>query len=378
MSMLLRAAIFGLLTVCAGWAQQRLDLRTSFKIEFPPDSPVTLVSADLGDSATTTRGSAMIIDLRSSLSLRNSGYRHIRGITLLVTAEEIAAGGKASVSVPSLNVAPGESFPVRMNLRLLRPLGPVGPLVVVSLDGLLFDDLSFYGPNRLNCRRSMTVWELEARRDRRHFRDLLAARGEEGLRQALLDSLARQAERPRLDVQVARGGRATAIESERPVQFAFLNLPGAPIEPVAGAAFVRGNEARAPSVEVRNRSHRPVRYFELSWIVRDSSGREFQAGSLPASEGGPLLGPGERSRVQQDGILRFQIAPGSPVPLAGLTGFVSQVEFADGTVWIPSRRDLNDPRLTRLLAPSPEEERLTDLYRRRGLAAVIAELKKFD
>lgn len=369
--------MLGLLTACAGWAQQPLDVRTSIKIEFPPDSPVTLVSADLGDSATTTRGSAMIIDLRSSLSLRNSGYRHIRGITFLVTAQEVAAGGKASVSVPSLNVAPGESFPVRMNLRLLRPISPIGPLVVVSLDGLLFDDLSFYGPNRINSRRSMTVWELEARRDRRHFRDLLAARGEEGLRQALLESLARQSERPRLDVRVARGGRATAVETEKPVQFAFLNLPGAPIEPLSGAAFIKGNEARAPSVEVRNRSPRPVRYFELSWIVRDSSGREFQAGSLPASEGG-LLAPGQRNRVQQDGILRFQTAAGSPLELSGLTGFVSQVEFADGTVWIPSRRDLSDPRLSRLLAPSPEEERLTELYRRRGLAAVIAELKKFD
>jgi hypothetical protein len=28
----------------------------------------------------------------------------------------------------------------------------------------------FYGPDRLNSRRSMTGWELEARRDRRHFR----------------------------------------------------------------------------------------------------------------------------------------------------------------------------------------------------------------
>lgn len=376
--MRLRVAALALAAGLAAWAQQPLDVRTSLKIEFPPDSPVTLVSADLGDSATATRGSAMVIDLRSSLSLRNSGYRHIRGITLLVTAQEVAAGGKASVSVPSLNVAPGETFPVRMNLRLLRPLAPVGPLVVVSLDGLLFDDLSFYGPNRINSRRSMTVWELEARRDRRYFRDLLASRGEEGLRQALLESLARQAERPRLEVQVARGGRATNVESEKPVQFAFLNLPGAPLEPVGGSALVSGHEARAPSVEVRNRSTRPVRYFELTWIVRDANGREFQAGTLPASDPAMRLEPGQLGKVEQEGILRFLAGPGRPLPLAGLSGFVSQVEFLDGTVWIPSRRELSDPRLARLLAPSPEEERLTDLYRRRGLAAVIAELKKFD
>jgi hypothetical protein len=378
MFMLLRVASLILTAGLAVWAQQPLDLRTSLKIEFPPDSPVTLVSADLGDSATAARGSAMIIELRSSLSLRNSGYRPIRGITLLVTAQEVAAGGKASVSVPSLNVAPGETFPVRMNLRLLRPLAPVGPLVVVSLDGLLFDDLSFYGPNRINSRRSMTVWELEARRDRRYFRELLASRGEEGLRQALLESLARQAERPRLEIQVARGGRATNLESEKPLQFAFLNLPGAPIEPLGGSVLVSGHEARAASVEVRNRSSRAVRYFELACIARAADGREFQVGSIPAPESDLNLGPGQTRKVHQDALLRFQAGPGRPLTLAGLTGFVSQVEFTDGTVWIPTRRDLDDSRLARLIAPSPEEERLTDLYRRRGLAAVIAELKKLD
>jgi hypothetical protein len=30
-----------------------------------------------------------------------------------------------------------------------------------------------------------------------------------------------------------------------------------------------------------------------------------------------------------------------------------------------------------VLAPSPEEQRLSDLYRRRGLAALVSELKKF-
>jgi hypothetical protein len=53
------------------------------------------------------------------------------------------------------------------------------------------------------------------------------------------------------------------------------------------------------------------------------------------------------------------------------------VEFADGSVWIPSRAALSEPKLARLMAPSPEEQRLTELYRRKGLAAVVAELKKF-
>ena len=74
--------------------------------------------------------------------------------------------------VPSLNAGPGENFPIRIDLRLLRPLQSNGPLVEIGLDGILFDDLSFYGPNRLNSRRSMTVWEMEARRDRQFFKQV--------------------------------------------------------------------------------------------------------------------------------------------------------------------------------------------------------------
>jgi len=52
----------------------------------------------------------------------------------------------------------------------------------------------------------MTTWELEAQRDRKYFKGVLEARGAEQLRQDVLASLARQAERPRLDVQMARAG----------------------------------------------------------------------------------------------------------------------------------------------------------------------------
>jgi hypothetical protein len=376
-----KAAVLILVCLGAALAQQpALDPRTSLKIEFPPDSPVTLVSADLGDTATMARGSAMVIDLRSSLSLRNSGPRRIRGVTLLVTAQEVTAGGKASVSVPSLNVALGETFPVRIDLRLLRPLMPLGPLVVVSLDGVLFDDLSFYGPNRLNSRRAMTVWEMEARRDRRHFKSVLASLGEDGLRKTIIESLARQADVPRVDVQVARGGRATNVEAQKPLQFAFMRLPDAPIELLGGVAQIVGNEARAPSFDVRNQSARSVRYFELGWIVKDSGGREFLAGSVPASDPDLRLAPGQKSQVLQSGSLRFMGAPGRPLAITGMTGFVSQVEFVDGSIWIPTWEALNDPKLAlaRVMAPSPEEQRLTELYRRKGLAAVMLDLKRFE
>jgi hypothetical protein len=374
-----RAAILLFASLAVAVAQQpSLDPRTSLKIEFPADSPVTLVSADLGDSATTAQGSAMIIDLHSSLSLRNSASKRIRGVTLLVTAQEVTPGGKASVCVPSLSVGAGETFPVRVNLRLLRPLVPIGPLVVVSLDGVLFDDMSFYGPNRLNSRRTMSVWELEARRDRRHFKSVLEAQGADGLRNAMLESIAQQAARPRIDVQMARGGRATTVEAEHPVRFAFLAVPGSPVEPIIGVAQVSGNQARAPSIEVRNRGDRAVRYFELGWIVSDAAGREYLAGSVPASDPNLRLAPGQKSQVVQDGSLRFLSAPGRPLNISGIKGFVSQVEYVDGSIWIPARAALSDPTLSRVMVPSPEEQRLTEIYRRRGLAAVTAELRKLE
>ena len=232
----------------------------------------------------------MVIDLHTSLTLRNSGPRRVRGVTLLVTAQEVTAGGKASVSVPSLNVGPGETFPVRIDLRLLRPLFPAGPLVAVSLDGVLFDDLSFYGPNRLNSRRSMTVWEMEARRDRRHFKSVLAAQGEEGLRKTLLESMARQADRPRVDVQVARGGRATNARggAARPVR-----VPAhAGCADRAPGRHGADRGQRGPRAEPRGAQplRRPVRYFELGWIIRDCRGPRvpggFGAGFRPRPETG--------------------------------------------------------------------------------------------
>lgn len=370
------SAILVLLGVAAAWAQVPQPA-SSVKVNFPNDSPVSLVSADWGESRTETRGSAVVLDLHTSLSLRNATQRRIRGVTLLVQAQEVTPGGKASVTVPSLDVGSGETFPIRIDLRLLRPmLIGGGPLAEVALDGVLFEDLSFYGPNRLNSRRSMTVWELEARRDRRYFKSILEARGPEGLRQEMVATLARLADRQQLDVQVIRHGRPTAaMAQERSLQFAFLRLPDAPLEPVSGMARVAGGEARAPHIEVVNRSNRPVRYFEIGWIIRDREGREFLAGSVPASDSGLQLAPGATREVADDGALRFSRRPGQPVAIGGMTGFVSQVEFADGTLWIPSRAALADPRLSAALPPSPEQQRLADLYRRKGLAALVNELK---
>lgn len=343
----------------------------SHRIDLPGDAPVSLVSDEWGGSGATVRGSAYQMDVRVSLSLRNTSQRRIRGITMTVTAQEAAPGGKGSISVPSLDVGPGETFPVRGDLHLLRPIGAgSGPMVAVSLDGLLFDDLTFYGPDKLHSRRSMLVWELEARRDRQYFRALLEQGGRDGLQKEMLASLGREAERPQYGVQAVRGG-AIDTAGEQDLKFAFLRFPDAPVEPMDGLARISGNEARAPEVVVHNRSPRVVKYLEIGWIVKDQQGREFLAATVPAEMRIPSR---SSSQILDDTALRFD----PRTSIQSMTGFISHVEFTDGSMWIPTHAQLENPVLRKVVAPSPEEQRLVQIYRRRGVAAVIDELKKFQ
>jgi hypothetical protein len=359
--------------LCAGIAfAQMPDAHGSLKIELPNDSPVTLVSSDWGQSRPTVRGGAVMLDLHSSLSLRNSGSRRIRGITLVVLAQEVTPGGKGSVMLPSLNVGPGETFPVRIDLQLLRPVQGADALSVqIGLDGVLFDNLQFYGPDKLKSRRSLTVWELEAQRDRRYFKTLLERAGVDGLQKEILACLARQPQpgRASMGVQMVRG-RATNYEPERDVQFAFLKFPDSPIEPIDGHARIAGNEAREPQVRIRNRSSKSVRYAEIAWIVEDQQGREFLAGSVPADLN---LAPGQKTEVLHGGALRFPERTG----VKTMTAFISNVEYTDGNFWIPSRAEISGERLQHVVAPSPEEQRLVQIYNKRGIKGLIEELKKF-
>ena len=361
-----------------------LDPASSVKIDLPENSPLALISTNMGDSRASNRGGTIVLDLHMALTLRNSGARRVRGVTLLITAQEFAPGGKGSVARPCIDVPSGEQFTVPVDIRLVRPVQQAGgPLVRVQLDGVLFDDLSFFGPNRLNSQRAMTFWETEAQRDRAYFKHVLQARGDKGLGEEMLQSIARQAERPQLNVALSRNGRATGsivpqgvAAGEHVAQFAFLKLPTAPVQPVEGWAEIAGNEARSPQIEIVNQSGKPVRYVEIGWMVKDKEGHEYLAGSVPGSNSAMLLPAGQHSRLLPDTTLKFS-RTGKPVEIQGMTGFVSQVEFADGKVWVPSREDLNSSALLRVMAPSPEEQRLADIYSKRGLAALVAELNRY-
>jgi hypothetical protein len=336
------------------------------KIDFPKDSPVGLLSADFGNSNATARG-ANVIEVNAALSLRNSGQKRIRSMTLMVSAPD--AAGRGSVSVPTLDAGPGETFSIHIGTRLVRPLAAGNPVVEVTLDGVLFDDLSFYGPDMLHSQRTMTMWELEAQRDRKYFKSLLETAGGEGLRKEMLASLARQGDRSQPGVQMVRS-RATNIDAEPEAQFAFLEIPESPVTASGGRARIGASLAGAPRFEVKNRSNRAVQHLEVGWIVKDQQGREFLAASMPADM---KLAPNQSGQVAQDAALRFD----RPVGIQSMSGFVSSVEFADGSQWIPSRGALDQLRLRQVIAPSPEEQRLSQIYNKKGLQALIEELKKF-
>jgi hypothetical protein len=379
-SSLRRVSLLGLIGALCLLAQEvPLDSPNAVKFNLKADAPVALLSASMGESRATPRGAALVLDLHMALSLRNTTASRIRGVVLRVVSQEVAVGGKASVSVPSLNVGPGEAFPIRIDLQLMRPTQVAGgPLVEVDLDGVLFQDFSFYGPDRLNSQRALTAWEMEAQRDREHFKRVLAQNGPEGLRQEMLSSLARQAERPQLDVRLVRRRAVSgvAVSSEHTAQFAFLKFLDSPVEPLEGWAELAGNEAHAPRIEVRNNSGKTVKYVELAWLVSDQKGQQYVAASLPASQPGLYLPPGKTARVLQDSELHFT-RNGEPVNIRQMAGFVSQVEFSDGKVWVPNRQSLESAALLHVLAPSAEEQRLSDLYRKKGLQALQDELKKF-
>jgi len=374
------------------------DAASSVKIDLPADSPVTLISASAGQSRVTPQGGMLVLDLHLSLTLRNSGSRSVRGVAMLITAQEFTPGGKGAVARPSIDVPAGQNFTLPIDIRLVKPVQQAnGPLVHVQLDGVIFDDLSFYGPNRLkSSQRDLTLWEVEAQRDRAYYKQVLQAKGEDGLRKEVLTGISRASDRPQLDVALSHSGRAVGSavaagpasgKTDDQAHFAFLRMPDAPVLAVQGQADISGNEVRSPWIEVQNLDKKKsVRYVEIGWVVRDKEGNEYLAGSVPGSgvsalntSGGPsgsVILPGMKGRLEPDSTLRFSHA-GRPIGISSMTGFITQVEFADGKVWVPSRKDLDLSPLLRTMSPSTEEQRLLDIYAKQGLAALVTDLGKY-
>src|SRR4029077_1193737 len=96
----------------------------------PGNSPLSLTSFTMADSRATARGAALVLDLHMPLTLRNDSGKRIHGVTLRVVSQEVTLGGKGSVTYPSLNIGSGETFPVRIDMQLMRPSQITGgPLI---------------------------------------------------------------------------------------------------------------------------------------------------------------------------------------------------------------------------------------------------------
>ena len=355
-------------------------------IRLAPDVPLSILSRDVSETTIQILGAVMVIDLRCALEIRNDSSHYLRGLILGVVTQPLSPGGKASVGLPSLNVAPDETVSARVDLQLIRPF----PLqsehaVSVEVDGVLLSNLTFHGPDEFNSRRQLMVWELEADRDRRHFQALLKGGGPNRLETEIRASLDRQTKRPRLDARIDlslanRVTRSTPQSKGQSVEMAPLKLPDAPLEMVAGRALVDGSRARSPQITVKNLSGKPVLYYEMGWLISDSQGTRYMAGSVPAPGRGFRLQPGEATSTRTDRAFVFRpklARGGSDFVISGMRGYVSHVQFEDGSFWIPSRSNLAESELLRSTPVSAEEKRLCMVYSRSGVDAVVRELAKF-
>ena len=263
-------------------------------------------------------------------------------------------------------------------MELLRPFTvgkSEGAMVQVALDCALFEDLSAYGPDTVKSRRALMVYELQARRDRRYLAALLESGKVAQLREELNFGL-QDFSPQQLGFELLQNARLSSLR-EQPVNVGSVSFKSSPVLSMGGAAHIAGNEVRAPQIEVKNTSQKNVRSIEMGWIVRDDRGREFVAGYVPS----PLeLAPIQMGTMKEAGTLRFSRPTGQPMVINGLLAFVGDVEFADGKLWIPTRVDIedatSDPVLRRALATSPEQQRLADVYRRKGINGLAEELKK--
>jgi hypothetical protein len=166
-------------------------------------------------------------------------------------------------------------------------------------------------------------------------------------------------------------------ERERQEQFAFVQFPDGPIQLLRGSAVIGGSDARTPSIEVANLTDRPVKYVELGWVLTDINGHSYMAGALPSSDPAFSLPARGTGKVSTENTLEFSTG-GKPLSIRKVTGFVNQVEFADGKVWVPTRQNMDsNPLLLQVMEPSVEEERLANLYVTKGLPALVDELKKY-
>ena len=127
-------------------------------------------------------------------------------------------------------------------------------------------------------------------------------------------------------------------------------------------------------------SSTPVFVSGLSRIVTVASGETHVLG---LDRDGAVWAWGDNGLGQLgDGTTAARSTPGRvsglpPVTAIAAGSIHSAALAADGSVWVPSREDLDSSPLLRTVTLSSEEQRLSDIYSKRGLAALVAELNRF-
>ena len=239
-----------------------------------------------------------------------------------------------------------------------------------------FSTTPSYGPDRLKSRRALLVYELEARRDRQYMANLLKNQQYDQLRQEL-DFGLQDVHPQQLGFELTRDLRPTG--KQLPIAVNTMAFPNAPVQAIGEMLRFPAMRSTLPRIELRNVSRRAVRSVDIAWIVRDERGESFMAGSVPASM---PIGPVETAVANESGTLRFSNASGQPLAIGALMALVSNVEFADGNLWIPSRADIDgatsDPALRKALSSSPEHQRLAEVFRRKGIRGLAEELKRAE
>ena len=223
----------------------------------------------------------------------------------------------------------------------------------------------------------MTAWEMEAQRDREYFKRVLAQNG----RRRCAQSHAR-IRRARITAAPVAGATRRPVSSDRArrpehqAQFAFLQFPDSPV-----SRWRAGRRWPATKCAPPNRGQKAGQAHQVRGIglAGDATKRPAVPGGLGALRRRTLSLPARGATARA--CCRIPPcdfpADGQPVNIQKMTGFVSQVEFADGKVWVPTRQNLENRAWPKCWRPRPKKQRPAVLYLRKGIDALIEELKKF-
>jgi hypothetical protein len=153
----------------------------------------------------------------------------------------------------------------------------------------------------------------------------------------------------------------------------------APVEVVGGGALTTETALIGPHVLVKNNSTKRIRSLDIAFVLRDERGHEARIATLPAQL---ALDVGQTRVLQQRATVLLSRAKGQPVLVRSLGAFVADAEFDGGSMWIPSREDIDHATdslvLRRALADCPETERMAGIFRRAGISGVESELKAYQ